>query len=112
MVGRYQKSPPEKKGRGGHQKLGSETDDHGLPPVRMSALMSSTRQAVMRFPRVRTGCGYRPDFTPAHQVDFPTGISAGTGGLLYGSPTICFSLIKPLSGNWIIGRRIGLYWMH
>lgn len=35
--------------------------------------MSSFRQAVMRGPSF-TGAGYRPDLTPAHQVDLLTGI--------------------------------------
>jgi len=43
------------------------------PGFSMSARMSSTRQAVMRGPSF-TGLGYRPLFTPAHQVDLLTGI--------------------------------------
>ena len=35
--------------------------------------MSSARQAVVRGPNFM-GFGKRPDLTPAHQVDFPTGI--------------------------------------
>ncbi len=34
--------------------------------------MSATRHAVVRGPR-RTGRGYVPDLTPAHQVDLETG---------------------------------------
>jgi hypothetical protein len=43
------------------------------PGFAISARMSSTRQAVMRGPSF-TGLGYRPVFTPAHQVDLLTGI--------------------------------------
>src|SRR3982074_1230271 len=43
------------------------------PGFAISARMSSTRQAVMRGPSF-TGLGYRPLFTPAHQVDLLTGI--------------------------------------
>jgi hypothetical protein len=39
----------------------------------MSARISSTRQAVIRGPSF-TDWGYRPIFTPAHQVDLLTGI--------------------------------------
>src|SRR5438477_5769328 len=39
----------------------------------MRARMSSIRHAVMRGPSF-TGLGYRPVFTPAHQVDLLTGI--------------------------------------
>ena len=46
--------------------------DHA-PGLAISARMSSTRQAVMRGPSF-TGLGYRPVFTPAHQVDLLTGI--------------------------------------
>ena len=35
--------------------------------------MSPTRQAVIRGPSF-TGFGYRPDLTPAHQVDLLTGM--------------------------------------
>jgi hypothetical protein len=50
-------------------------------PVRMiKSRMSSTRQTVIRGPSVRTGCGYRPVFTPAHHVERETGISAGIAG--------------------------------
>jgi hypothetical protein len=47
--------------------------------------ISSTRQTVMRGPSF-TGLGKRPDLTPAHQVLFDTGMMAGMGGLLFGSP--------------------------
>lgn len=46
---------------------------HLTEPAWMRALMSSTRHAVIRGPSF-TGFGYRPDFTPAHQVDRLTGI--------------------------------------
>ena len=36
-------------------------------------LISSTLQTVVLGPSFR-GCGKRPSFTPAHQVDFDTGI--------------------------------------
>jgi hypothetical protein len=43
-------------------------------PVSMRARMSPTRHAVIRGPNF-TGFGYRPDLTPAHQVDLLTGMS-------------------------------------
>src|SRR4030088_1870365 len=43
------------------------------PGFSISARMSYTRQAVIRGPSF-TGFGYRPLFTPAHQVDLLTGI--------------------------------------
>jgi len=52
--------------------------------------MSSTRQAVVLGPSL-TGLGKRPDFTPAHHVDLPTGMTAGTGGSTLGFPIICGS---------------------
>jgi hypothetical protein len=54
----------------------------------MSARISETFQAVILLPSVRTGAGYRPDFTPAQKVDFDTGIIAGIGGIDLGSPII------------------------
>lgn len=66
------------------------------------ARISSTRHAVMRSPSFRTGCGNRPDFTPAHQVDLETGISGGIGGLAVGSPIICLRRRKPVAGRWFI----------
>ena len=47
--------------------------------------MSSTRHAVMRGPSL-TGFGYRPLFTPAHHVDFETGIGP-SGAMMLGSLT-------------------------
>jgi hypothetical protein len=49
-----------------------------LPAVVCSirARMASTRQAVQRSDNF-TGLGKRPAFTPAHQVDFETGMIAG-----------------------------------
>ena len=50
--------------------------------------MSSAFQAVQRGDNL-TGCGYRRFFTPAHQLERPTG-------------NICrmvFSRTKPVSGN-------------
>src|SRR5262245_11522444 len=44
-----------------------------VEPVSMSARTSSARHAVIRGPSF-TGFGYRPDLTPAHQVDLLTGI--------------------------------------
>jgi hypothetical protein len=41
---------------------------------KIKARMSSTLHAVMRAPNVRTGCGYRPDLTPAHHVERDTGM--------------------------------------
>ena len=60
-------------------------------PFLMSALISSTRHAVIRGPSF-TGLGNRPDFTPAHQVDLPTGIGP-SGDIMDESRT------KPVSGN-------------
>ena len=48
--------------------------------------ISLTDQAVMRGPKRLVGCGYRPDFTPAHQVERETGMIGGTPRL--GSPMI------------------------
>jgi hypothetical protein len=53
--------------------------------------MSSTRQAVIPLPSF-TGAGKRPDFTPAHQVDFATGM--GPAG-----PRMTASRTKPSFGN-------------
>jgi len=74
---------------------------HGLPPKFMALIslrMSSTRQAVQRSPSF-TGFGYRPLETPAHHVDFDTGMIAGVGGFVCLSPMICRSLKNPVSGN-------------
>jgi hypothetical protein len=59
--------------------------------------MSSTLQTVVRGPSL-TGFGKRPDLTPAHQVDRPTGI--GPVGA-----RIDASLTKPSRG------RIPLFWL-
>jgi hypothetical protein len=53
--------------------------------------MSSTFHAVVRGPSF-TGLGNRPDFTPAHQVERPTGIGP-LGANIEGSRT------KPVSGK-------------
>jgi hypothetical protein len=53
--------------------------------------MSSTRHAVVRGPSF-TGCGKRPAFTPAHHVDFDTGIGP-RGARIEESRT------KPVSGS-------------
>lgn len=53
--------------------------------------MSSTRQAVIPLPSF-TGAGKRPDFTPAHQVDFATGM--GPSG-----PRMTASRTKPSFGS-------------
>jgi hypothetical protein len=45
------------------------------------------------------GFGKRPDFTPAHQVLFDTGIIGGVGGLLLESPIMRGSRTKPVSGS-------------
>lgn len=66
---------------------------------RISSRISSTRQAVMRGPSFRTGLGYRPDFTPAHQVDLQTGTKAGIGGTAFRSPMICDRRRYPVSGS-------------
>jgi len=52
------------------------------------ALMSSTRQAVVRVESF-TGCGKRPSLTPAHHVDLPTGITF----------IISATLTKPVAGS-------------
>ena len=64
----------------------------------MNFRMSSTRQTVICVDSLIAG-GYRPDFTPAHQHDFLTGISAGIGGVALGSPIICGRRKKPISGS-------------
>lgn len=60
--------------------------------------MSSTRQAVTRGESF-TGCGKRPDLTPAHQQDFLTGISAGMGGVALGLPMMLGRRRNPVSGS-------------
>jgi hypothetical protein len=50
--------------------------------------MSSTFQATQRAD-IFTGLGKRPDFTPFHQLDLQTGITAKTW----------FKRTKPVSGN-------------
>lgn len=60
--------------------------------------ISSTRQAVIRGPSL-IGLGKRPDFTPAHQVLFDTGMIAGIGGLVFELPIICDNRTKPVSGK-------------
>ena len=55
----------------------------------MKARMSSTRQAVVRSDSF-TGFGNRPDFTPAHHVDFEIGMIVGM---------ICDNRTKPVSGR-------------
>jgi hypothetical protein len=51
------------------------------------ARISDSRQAVQRSDNL-TGFGYRPDLTPAHHVDFETGMIAGMGGLAFALPMI------------------------
>jgi hypothetical protein len=53
--------------------------------------MSSTRQAVILGPNF-TGCGYRFDRTPDHQVLFETGIGP-CGAMMF------LSRMKPMVGN-------------
>jgi hypothetical protein len=53
--------------------------------------MSSTRHAVIPLPSF-AGAGNRPDFTPAHQVDFETGM--GPAG-----PRTTDSRTKPSAGS-------------
>ena len=65
--------------------------------------MSSTRQAVVRGPSL-TGWGKRPDFTPAHHVDFETGI--GPRGA-----RIDTRRTKPVSGNALGCDTMGLHSM-
>jgi hypothetical protein len=60
--------------------------------------ISSTRQAVVRGPSF-IGLGKRPDFTPAHQVLFETGMIAGIGGLVFELPIMCDSRTKPDAGK-------------
>ena len=48
------------------------TSGHSAPRS-ISALISSTRHAVIRGPNF-TGLGYRPVWMPAHHVDLETGI--------------------------------------
>jgi hypothetical protein len=47
------------------------------------------------------GFGKRPDFTPAHQVLFDTGMIGGVGGLLFESPIMRGNRTKPVSGNMV-----------
>src|SRR5262249_15317829 len=74
---------------------------HDRPSASISARISSTRQAVIRGPSF-TGLGKRPDLTPSHQVDLPTGMTAGIGGSALGSPMIWGRRRKPVSGRWCI----------
>lgn len=60
--------------------------------------MSSQRQADTPFVTLTDG-GKCPDRTPAHQLDFDTGISGRIGGSAFGSPMICSSRAKPTVGN-------------
>lgn len=63
----------------------------------------------MRSPNVRTGEGYRPDLTPAHQVDLLTGISAGIGGLAFGFTSDFAreaSDLEIAAKNWLIATGI------
>ena len=53
--------------------------------------MSSTRHVVIRGPSL-TGLGNRPDLTPAHHVDLPTGIGP-RGAMMEDSRT------KPIFGK-------------
>jgi hypothetical protein len=46
--------------------------------------------------------GKRPDFTPASHVLLETGINAGIGGSLFGSPMILDNRRKPVSGKVIL----------
>jgi len=55
--------------------------------------MSDSLQQVVLGPSF-TGCGYRPDFTPDHQVDLLTGMIAEIGGSAFGLPMICDNLSK------------------
>ncbi|WP_041262833.1 hypothetical protein [Citrifermentans bemidjiense] len=59
-----------------------------LEGLSMKARISSALQAVILGPRWRTGAGYLPDLTPAHQVDLLTGMMAGIGGFALGLPRI------------------------
>jgi len=74
---------------------------HGCAPYADSikARMSSTRQAVILSPSVLTGFGYRPDATPAHQVDRLTGMVGEIGGSHLGSLTIWGRRRKPVAGS-------------
>jgi len=65
--------------------------------VAIRARISSTFQTVVRGPSF-TGLGNFPDFTPAHQDDFLTGIIGGVGGTALGLPIICDKRKKPVSG--------------
>ena len=48
-----------------------------------------------------TGAGNRPVRTPCHQQARFTGMRGGMGGEASGSPMICLSLRKPISGSCI-----------
>ena len=62
------------------------------------ARISSTRHTVMRSVSL-IGLGKRPDLTPAHHVDFFTGMRGWIGGLAFESPIICLRRRRPVSGN-------------
>ncbi len=62
-----------------------------LLKLMINSLISLTLQAIVLGPSF-TGCGKRPDLTPAHHVDLLTGMNAGIGGFALLSPIICLAL--------------------
>lgn len=77
----------------------------------IKAIMSSTRQAVVRSDSF-TGLGYFPDLTPLRNDVLPIGINAGM--LVLGLPTICQILKKPSggSGNCLCGDGVMMYFLN
>ena len=71
---------------------------HRGAPCLISVRISSTRHAVIRGPSL-IGLGYRPDLTPAHQVDLPTG--RGPDGAM-----IAERRTKPISGEPFVIRIV------
>jgi hypothetical protein len=59
----------------------------------INSMISRARQQVVRGPN-RTGFGYLPAFTPAHQLDPPTGTRASTCGNLRRA---CGSIATPVT---------------
>ena len=74
----------------------------GCPSI--SARISEIFQAVIFGPSF-TGCGYRPDLTPAHQVLLETGM---IGGLALGLPMMWGSRTKPVSGKVGLATMISI----
>ena len=75
--------------------------DHLVSPRSIASIrtpMSAQRHAVIPGP-IFIGAGKRPLFTPAHQVDLPTGMTAGIGGSALRSPRMSQRRAYPISGS-------------